>query len=112
MTGSSRKDGSIVNPGTRADSAPAEKDVLAPRAIREFILGVPLRFKTKRVQPVTVYFKKSYLDDNNLPHPEMAPYLAKDATPSNSSCLPGPRMAAAPMTPLTTGLPSQPMRPV
>jgi hypothetical protein len=42
MTGSSKKDGSTVRPGTSAERDPARNDVEAPRAMSEFMLGVPL----------------------------------------------------------------------
>jgi hypothetical protein len=43
ITGSSRNDGSIVKSGIVADSIPAVNDVLAPKAISEFIFGAPLQ---------------------------------------------------------------------
>jgi len=43
MTGSSKKDESIVKFGRSAERVPAEKEVVAPKAIREFMFGAPLR---------------------------------------------------------------------
>jgi hypothetical protein len=41
MTGSSRKEGSTVMPGTSAETEPAVNEVTVPSAMSEFMLGAP-----------------------------------------------------------------------
>jgi hypothetical protein len=47
MTGSSRNEVPKPRPGTSADSAPTENDVVLPTATRLFMLGLPCRSELK-----------------------------------------------------------------
>jgi hypothetical protein len=63
ITGSSRNDGSIVKSGIVADRIPAVNDVLAPKAMSEFILGAPLQQKNKSNVMKSYLNKQDHIED-------------------------------------------------
>ena len=109
ITGSSRNDGSIVKSGTVAESIPAVKDVLAPKAMSEFILGAPLQQNNKSARIYKLWGRNMNIV---IVSGQRSTHLNRDSAPSNRSCRPGPSIAAAPITPLTIGFPMRDMNPV
>lgn len=126
MTGSSRKEGSREKPGSSAEAAPAAKEVDAPSAISEFMLGAPLQGwvgafgqlhaegEGHEVQQARCAVHGAARNDRlaccqarSQGQPwHSGPHLNKERAPSTRSGRPGPSSAAAPSTPLTQGLPS------